>query len=439
MFSGGDPFRVEKWYDTLGDETFETVFVDISLQEAETLARYRELSRMLHVTREVFGNEVGGQAVPSEPPMSHDEVARLNAVTARLDAPIMRFGKAAVKLSTRSPKDAVMLSDAILNIIERELTPQLSCPEDEWTRKAVTSFVRGCSFGMGVQSGKEAVDLMIKSQRVFEDITKLKLLHGPEGFVLQLAVRRWEEIDPDWEFRCFVVDGIMTACTQYYDMIYVPDIASQRSLVASTILDYFESKIKPKLLHLNSYTLDLAVRPDLKAVRTIELNHPPPTAGTALFNWDSAADRQVMESGPFEFRVNSSLPADAFSRIHPPIREFISALRRGLGPAEARAVCRSTPTGSRGSLCRYTCNICSSGIPDCGPPRRHCTVCNDYDVCDSCWSQSTLPHAAHEFLVILNPPSSTSTASSSTSTSSSSVVNGARMLHPSQASYCNLM
>ena len=37
-------------------------------------------------------------------------------------------------------------------------------------------------------------------------------------------------------------------------------------------------------------------------VRVVEINNPPPVAGTALFDWDNEADRHALQHGPFELR-----------------------------------------------------------------------------------------------------------------------------------------
>ena len=45
---------------------------------------------------------------------------------------------------------------------------------------------------------------------------------------MQVALRLWDEdIRPELEFRCFVVDHAIVAITQYHKACYVPAIAQQ--------------------------------------------------------------------------------------------------------------------------------------------------------------------------------------------------------------------
>lgn len=37
---------------------------------------------------------------------------------------------------------------------------------------------------------------------------------------MKMIVRQWVDIRPEWEFRCFVYGGKMTAITQYYYFAY---------------------------------------------------------------------------------------------------------------------------------------------------------------------------------------------------------------------------
>jgi hypothetical protein len=60
----------------------------------------------------------------------------------------------------------------------------------------------------------------VNSQRAYDDLARAELLQGgnAETFDMKLIVRRWHEINVEWEFRAWVYDGKLTACTQvcYY-------------------------------------------------------------------------------------------------------------------------------------------------------------------------------------------------------------------------------
>ena len=56
------------------------------------------------------------------------------------------------------------------------------------------------------------------------------------------------------------------------------------------------------------YTLDVYIDILSKKVYLIELNHPPPIAGTGLFSWDMPEDQDKILKGPLEFRILTSPP-----------------------------------------------------------------------------------------------------------------------------------
>lgn len=79
-----------------------------------------------------------------------------------------------------------------------------------------------------------------------------------------------------------------TTCSGFYNftsLVYIPDMYNKREEVAKTVQDYFNSVVKPLFLNIPAYTVDLVLSPDLSRVRVIEINHPPPVAGTSLFKY----------------------------------------------------------------------------------------------------------------------------------------------------------
>jgi len=144
---------------------------------------------------------------------------------------------------------------------------------------------------------------------------------------MNLIVRRWDPtIEPTLEFRAFVVNRKLTACTQYYQLCYVEKISKNYELIKQLIWDYFETQVKHRV-KTDTYTIDFAISPDLsthiffilietdlfrpESLKVIEINHPPPTAGTSLFDWNNPTDRDVVSNGPYELRV-----------LHKPVRTF---------------------------------------------------------------------------------------------------------------------
>jgi len=68
----------------------------------------------------------------------------------------------------------------------------------------------------------------------------LELYAGAENFDMKLIIREWCQIAFEWEFRAFVFDGKLTAVTQYYSIVYVPELKEMEEQISKRIQDYWE-------------------------------------------------------------------------------------------------------------------------------------------------------------------------------------------------------
>ena len=112
----------------------------------------------------------------------------------------------------------------------------------------------------------------------------------------------FSDFDPDWEFRGFVIDGKKTSLTTNSPFVYVPEIVQRKDEILSSIQAVWD-KLLPKVKS-DKYCVDFAVATDLSKTWVVEVNAAvPPLAGTGLFVFQNAVDRQTLMNGPFEFRV----------------------------------------------------------------------------------------------------------------------------------------
>ena len=199
-----------------------------------------------------------------------------------------------------------------------------------------TSFYRCATKSLCVKNGFEAIELLCRSyQRIFTDLNMAMLKQGEENLKLCCVVRKWYDIvDPIWEFRLIVKDYKPTALTQYHKTIIIPNGARYKQFLQDRILREF-NEIKDKLdKKLRDYTIDFAVvlkdkdaqnipmqfedddkdekdevkEDPIDKVYLIEINHEPPIAGTALFDFKDEEDRKIMNGEkPFEFRLYESV------------------------------------------------------------------------------------------------------------------------------------
>ena len=243
-----------------------------------------------------------------------------------------------MRLDTRSPKDAVLNSKLVRDLLLEELEkrPHSNCNDLDCATDDAIAYWRATSKAGRVNSGKEAVELLTRSNRVQQDL-QLGFLSHPESSEM-LIVRKWSDINPELEFRVFIVNNEITAITQYHKGLYVKSVADNVDLVKSLICDKFE-EVKDKIIAPDqTYTIDFALLSDennnefpFSKCIVVEINDPPPTAGTSLFEWDDEEDRKILQNGPFTIRVQeqplSWEEMQMKSSFHPPLIQLIDEYR----------------------------------------------------------------------------------------------------------------
>jgi hypothetical protein len=110
---------------------------------------------------------------------------------------------------------------------------------------------------------------------------------------MQIVVRKWIPILPEYEFRGFVYNKKLNGLTQYYKACYVPELTKRKKEIGKLILDFFESfKDRVKIDH---FVVDFVV--DGQKVYLIELNTFGPTASPGLFDWK--VDEKLLKEGTY--------------------------------------------------------------------------------------------------------------------------------------------
>lgn len=310
IVQSNSPYHVQNWYKILKDHTFETVFLPLPVELAEAITSYKDKT----ITADA-DMSLARKFAPKIPLTVRQTLEkRLAEVAALIDAAKanLRSDGLFVRLSSRSPKDmiSVRLYASYLSEMRRELAAAGGSAEDQILQKII--FTRASGLALRVADGADAVALLVNSQRVYEDLAmSLKLYKGAE-WSQELVVRRWESINQEWEFRAFVYNGRLTACTHYYNGVYVPLLVATKAETAQRIQDYWAQSIHPLLAPtVQTYVVDFAVEPPpSKKIWVVEINNPPPVAGTALFDWNNPIDRNIIENGPFEFRILGSAPEE---------------------------------------------------------------------------------------------------------------------------------
>ncbi|KAL6058969.1 hypothetical protein QOT17_014497 [Balamuthia mandrillaris] len=310
-------FELDQYYDHIQPHTFDTRFVAFSLEEAKA---WREYNR--------------GAAE-----LSKEEEGLLAGLKARLEEAIQVFverGNAAfVRLSTRSPKDAVdkdeealrpLLVEALLQQQQRSRKASL----DELDANDCLIALRKAFFQrMRVTSADQVFQLMMYSNRTVSDM-KRAIDHADKiEWNLGLIVREFVAIDIEGELRAFVHNKQLNALSQYFADCYFAGLHEHKDEVQERVLQFFE-QVKEDI-PFDSYNIDFAVSKDrvyilelkygcalslsCSLARSLSLSLLPflrfnllvskspfsESTGGALFDWKK--DRNVLEEGPFEFRT----------------------------------------------------------------------------------------------------------------------------------------
>eukprot|EP01124_Arcella_intermedia_P029266 TRINITY_DN6134_c0_g2_i1.p1 TRINITY_DN6134_c0_g2~~TRINITY_DN6134_c0_g2_i1.p1 ORF type:complete len:399 (-),score=100.86 TRINITY_DN6134_c0_g2_i1:102-1136(-) len=317
--------------------TFETVFVDMKLEWCRSIASYRNHARnVASLYNFAQGDPKMMENVRKMDPMdmvSQEDRDNFETLKKLIHEALMGFGAegAFIRLDSRSPKDAILSGHAVREVLQKEISsrPHADPYSEACQIDDVIAYFRSISKAQQIHTGEEAIDLLLRSNRVLEDLAKGELAQG-SSFKSKLVIRKWTDIEPELEFRTFVVKGQITAITQYHKKCFVPSLKENKDKVEKLIFENFE-KVKDLIrVPEGTFTIDFAVSQDYSRSVMIEINDPPPVAGTSLFLWEVESDRKILFEGPYEFRIlESFVPWDQQTKddIHPPLMEYIDSLR----------------------------------------------------------------------------------------------------------------
>lgn len=243
------------------------------------------------------------QAAPN--PATAEEVSQVMGLAQRIDKAVASHGWAQsgffIKLSTRSPKDSKIVQERI----QRQLQQPTDSSDDQY---------RASIHVLRCQRGTEALDLLLLSQRVEEDLTTQLQFSEQENALrldtLSLIVRQWEPSNPLLEIRGFVSQGRLTALTQYVDDRRIPFLLHNAELIRKLISQFYDTRAKQCLAEIGIHysIVDFSILTDqqdkeIKDIRMIELNSFGFRSGAGLFSWDDQEDYTAILHGDLVLRV----------------------------------------------------------------------------------------------------------------------------------------
>lgn len=177
-------------------------------------------------------------------------------------------------------------------------------------------FQTACSELLRVTTAAAAVALLVSSSRVMQDISHT-MDHGQSGWNMSVVVRPWDsEALLEREFRAFVVEGRLTAVTQYDDQLRSNAVQQPEDVVSAILRTH--ARALPGLQRLGLTKSNTCVVVDFLLLpaeaweaRVIELNPFGPMTGASLFTW--SGDRRLLQGG---CDIYGDL--EAWEQKHPP-------------------------------------------------------------------------------------------------------------------------
>ncbi|KAI1293069.1 hypothetical protein EDD11_008516 [Mortierella claussenii] len=111
--------------------------------------------------------------------------------------------------------------------------------------------------------------------------------------IVELVLRKWFDLAPSMEFRCFVKDNNLIGISQR-DMTYYEFLKGIQEEVEGKIVDFYEEKVKGKFPDAD-YTFDVYITRNRERIYVIDFNPFAQKTDALLFEWEElllAQERQ---------------------------------------------------------------------------------------------------------------------------------------------------
>jgi len=280
--------------------TFRSTNVEINREEARIICDCW-VNRLK--ARQTTSNAVSPPEIP----------ATLSRLTKSIAAGISKYAQhgAFVKLTTRSPKDSNLvfaLAEQRFQQLEKERqhaksNQQTSVADiDGECNRKMALLSRCVTEAQRVTNGEEAMQRLMDSERVFEDLNYA--LEDQENWTVAITCREWNrDVTIESEFRGFVWGGQLNALGQYFHPLHFGALPAMQAQIAADCRHFF-SKISSHI-SIQNYIVDFAWLGPGNVI-LVEVNPFDGVLGsfpcsTGLFTWES--DRKTITEGPFEMRV----------------------------------------------------------------------------------------------------------------------------------------
>lgn len=177
------------------------------------------------------------------------------------------------------------------------------------------------------KTGEQALLLFRQSPKIVQDLeTRILLGLSSVKYPAVLTLRKWEEkvyLHPEWEFRCFVRQGKLTAITPIIVWLFNEDVTRNQAKIKQTISTFVDNILLPNV-PFKTFVADLylyfgASEFSLDIISVFPFDRQ---VHTGLFSWEQ--DQLTLLNGPTEFRVLSKPPAAEVSILPREWQKFVT-------------------------------------------------------------------------------------------------------------------
>ncbi|KAI8342273.1 D123-domain-containing protein [Chlamydoabsidia padenii] len=127
----------------------------------------------------------------------------------------------------------------------------------------------------------------------------------PENITYDLILRKWHDLQPSLEFRCFVKEKEIIGISQR-EMTFYGFLVDIQEELETKIYNFFEDHIRDNFPNTN-YVFDVYVQQDRRKVWLIDFNPFAETTDGLLYSYDKLLEFDT-EKDEAEFRIIHSTP-----------------------------------------------------------------------------------------------------------------------------------
>ncbi|WWD18786.1 hypothetical protein CI109_103241 [Kwoniella shandongensis] len=332
-----DAARTSAWHYTFEDLTFPAMVIDLSSSgEEEAFIHWLE-------SDSIFLPEGSEGANP--PPASISPIEESAASSSRPRA----SSTASNASSSSSSSEAPVYRLPNLNAAIRDALHKYGgavFPKLNWTSPKDAAFIlpQTSSGPLHCQSPSDVYLLLKSSDFISHDLDTERAYGEEEGSAggrpkIELVLKKYEDINPAREVRCFVRNNALIGVTQrdlnFYDHLQSEETRTQ---ICDTVRELWEDEIRENYEGGPDYIFDLYLSPKMTSAKIIDFQPYRPSTDPLLFTYDELLDiTETAFEPPSDSEVTRPrLPIFKIieSRAHPDANRNAPAYQANMMPLE---------------------------------------------------------------------------------------------------------